>query len=172
LEERISYRVGSFQARFRGLPLDRCLMRLWALLLASWFVAGSAVAGSVLFQATGLFNAGLSATFALDFVGGSAAANQVSASSFTTDGALSEGMHSGDVSGSLGSGLQLRDTTAFTEVLLDLSGASFFGFLFDPTALAPSNGDFGDSFSVFLLGADGASLLETDDPTGNHALLL
>ena len=165
-------RESFFLLRFRGLQLDRCLMRWWALLLASWFVAGSAAAGPVLFQATGLVNAGLSATFALNLVNGSAAANKVSANSFTTDGALSEGTRTGDVSGNLGSGLLLSDTMAFSEALLDVKGASVFRFLFNPTAEGPVIGDFGDSFSIFLLGPSGSSLVETDDPTGNNALLL
>lgn len=145
--------------------------RFWMFIVCS-LLLGAAQAGPVQFLASGLLAASPSGSFALDFIDGSGAANQVGASGFTSNGTLGEGARTGSVSGDLGSGLLLRDTSLFSEALLDLVGADTFGFLFDATSLAPDVGEFGDSFSVFLLGAGGQSLLETDDPTGNNALLL
>jgi len=150
------------------------LLTLRWLLLSCWFVAASAWAGPIQFQAGGLLGAGPSVTFALDFVDGAASVtNQVVAANFSSNGSsLTEGTRQGDVSGNLTSGLTLRDTSFLTEVLINLVGASNFGFVFNPTTIAPALGEFGDSFSVFLLGAGGVSLIETDDPTGNNALFV
>lgn len=144
------------------------------LLLSCWLAATSAWAGPIQFQAAGLLGAGSSVTFALDFVDGAASANnRVLTTNFNANGSLlNEGARQGDVVGNLVDGLTLRDTSSFSEVLIDLVGTSVFGFVFDPTTSASALGEYGDSFSVFLLGASLVSLIETDDPTGNNALFV
>lgn len=147
-----------------------CACILAALGLAN---AAPAWAAPINFQATGLAAAGPQALLALDFVDGNAAPNSLTAGSFLSDGTLALQSQTGAVSGTLASGLLLQDSGFFNEALLALTGAGNFSFVFDATSVAPLAGGFADAFSIFLLDAStGLSLVGTDDPTGNNALLL
>ena len=132
-----------------------------------------ALAGPIKFQANGLAAAGPQALLALDFVDGNAAPNSLTAGSFTSDGALALQSQTGAVSGTLASGLLWQDSGFLNEALLALTGAGSFSFVLNATSVAPVAGGFADAFSIFLLDTStGLSLVDTDDPTGNNALLL
>ncbi|WP_201496831.1 hypothetical protein [Rubrivivax sp. A210] len=133
---------------------------------------GAAQAGSLRFRASGLLATGMSGALALDLINGGLAANQIVLGDFTSDGTLRAGRRAGSVDGDLASGLVLRDTSPFSEMLVEFVGTDNLSFVFDATSLTPEAEEFGDSFSILLLGTEGQPQLETDDPTGNNALLL
>ena len=150
------------------------MFKRWAfLVMALWAWAPGLYASPLQFQASGLGGAGSQAVFALNFVDGDGASNQLSAGSFISDGTLGLQSTQGNVSGSLASGLIFDDSAFFNEALIGLTGAGGFAFTFDASSVAPAGGSFADSFSVFAIDAlSGLSLVETDDPTGANALLL
>lgn len=115
---------------------------------------------------------GLSGFLAFDFINGDATNNnQVSISSFTTNGTLGSIFTNGGVSGALVPGpLIINDSAFFNEASQEIIFGStlFFRIAFTTNGLFEP---FPDSFSFFLLD-DRFSPFATNDPLGADALLV
>lgn len=142
---------------------------LLAALLLSWLSAANA--GLLKVQLGGLTALGPKVVVALDFVDGDGESNTLQLSAPGGDGTAVLVAASGDVSGTLASGLRFADSAFFNEALVRLEGADTFSFLLQASATAPAAGGFADAFSLFLL--DPLTLLpvvDTTDPLGAGAL--
>ena len=150
-------------------------LRLW---IKVFFVAGLTFASTA--QAapiqividTSSLN-GVAANLAFDFIDGGTPTNSVTVSGFTSDGSLGSSSSSGSVSGVIPNAVTLSDTSFFSEYLQNITLGNSLTFSFDATAGVAELASFPDTFSFFLLNADGtASLVTSTDPTGSDSLVI
>ena len=144
-----------------------------AALVAAFFGALPASAGSILVTVDTSALAGTQADLAFDLVDGGAPANTVTLSKFTTDGTLGASSAKGSVAGAFPGSVTLSDAPFFSEYLQTETLGKTLSFVIDTTGQAPTGASLPDGFSFFILDhTTGLSLVTTSHPTGANALLL
>lgn len=117
---------------------------------------------------------GTAAELVFDFKAGNGnIQNSITLTSFSTNGTLSSANPTlqGDVSGNLTSTVTLKNTQPNNEFVQAITLGNYISFIFNATQNVDPSATLQDSFSVYLLDANGHSLFSTTDVSKANSLL-
>lgn len=146
--------------------------RVWAATLAAMLAgwSGSATAGVLRFDLSGLNTLGTSTVFAVDFIDGDGPSNSVVIGPLLADGTSGPASLTGGAA-LIPDGFVLDDSSFFNSISWTLLGSSTLSLRLGTTNQAPFGGGFADMLAVYLLDPlTGLASVLTDEPLGSQAL--